>query len=414
MEARDGPRKLAPGTILARAGREVRNPERTGTGREPVPLAEPLTLSSVWRFDDLDQVNEVWEGRQGGFIYRRFGHPNLGSLERIVAALEGTEEALACASGMGALLVALTAQLGQGDTVLAQEGLYGGTQTLLAGQLSRFGIGAVLVAEPTRAAFAAALEAAARGGGRPRAILVETIANPSLEVAELPGLADLSREKGLLFVVDNTFATPLGCRPSRFGRGLVVHSTTKYLNGHSDVIGGVVAGPRDLVGPARAMAIAAGVTMGPLDAWLTVRGLRTLHLRFSRQQENAARIASWLAARPEVSRVLYPGLASHPSHATARQVLDGFGGMVSFELEGGEAAVARFIERLRLVAFCPSLGETETTITYPALTSHRTLTAAEKTAAGAGPGLIRLSAGTEDVEDILADLGQALEASAPT
>lgn len=395
---------LSPGTILARGGRG----ERAGPGGEPRPLSEPLTLASVYRFNDLDQVNEVWDGRQPGHVYRRFGHPNSETLEGIVASLERAETAVACSSGMAALLVSLAAHLGAGDCVVAPRGLYGGTQTLLGSQLSRFGVVTSFAAGTARESFAQAVAAARGAGRRPKALLVETIANPSLDVADLPGLAGLAGEQGLLLVVDNTFATPLGCRPLQFGPALVVHSLTKYLGGHSDVIGGVVAGSAELIGPVRKLAIAIGATLSPMDAWLTVRGLKTLHLRFQRQQENAAAIADWLGRQAQVSRVLYPGLKSHPSHATAGRVLDGYGAMVSFELSGGEPAVERLVRLLRLISFAPSLGENETTIMYPAITSHRNLSPEEREAAGATPGLIRLSAGTEALADLLADLEQAL------
>lgn len=401
---------LGPGTILARGGRGFRTDTAASGSRipRPEPLTEPLSLSSVYRFESLEQVDEVWEGRSPGHVYRRFGNPNTAALERVVAALEGAEAAVACASGMGALLAALSPLVAAGEAVVAQRGLYGGTQTLLEQHLTRLGIGTVLSAEPTPAAFAAALGGQS-GAGRPaRAFLVESIANPSLKIADLPGLASLARERGATLVVDNTFATPLACRPLRFGPGLVVHSVTKYLNGHSDVIGGVVAGPAEKVEPVRKAAIALGLTMSPLDAWLTLRGLKTLHLRYARQQENAAAIARHLEGRPGVARVLYPGLASHPDNQLARKVLTGFGAMVSFELEGGAPAVERFVSRLRLVSFAPSLGETETTVMYPARTSHRSLSAEDKLAAGAGPGLVRLSTGVEEVQDIIGDLDQAL------
>ncbi len=397
------------GTILARAGRPAREGGRANEAEPlPEPLTEPITLSSVYRFEDLDQVDAVWDGRRPGYVYRRFGHPNASSLERAVAALEGADDAVACASGMGAIFAALTAHVAAGDFILGQRGLYGGTQTLLSGQLARLGIGAAFAAEPDAESFARTLETLGKEGRRVKALLVESIANPSLKVADLRGLAELALEKGLLLIVDNTFATPFGCRPLRFGPALVVHSATKYLNGHSDVVGGLVAGPRDLVEAVRKAAIAVGVTMSPMDAWLTVRGLRTLHLRFARQQENAARIAAWLEGRRGVARVVYPGLPSHPDHEQAKRLLTGFGAVVSFELSGGEAAVDRFVRRLRLIDFAPSLGENETTVMYPARTSHRNLAPADKLAAGAAPGLLRLSAGTEDLADLLGDLERAL------
>ncbi|MEW6031374.1 MAG: aminotransferase class I/II-fold pyridoxal phosphate-dependent enzyme [Bacillota bacterium] len=398
-------------TILARAGlgRTATSTAKPGL-QAPEPLSEPLALSSVYRFRDLEQVDEVWEGREEGFVYRRLGHPNQTELERVMAGLEEAEKALACSSGMAALLAALVSHLESGDVVLAQAGLYGGTRTLLAEGLTRLGIEAVSVPRPTAGTFAAALDGLASRGRRARAVIVETVANPSLEVADLPSLAALARERGVLLVVDNTFATPLGCRPLRWGPALVVESLTKFLNGHSDVIGGVIAGPAEAVERARKTAATMGLGISPLDAWLTLRGLRTLHLRLGRQSENAARVAAWLEGRPGVAAVLYPGLPSHPSAALARAVLSSFGAMVSFELEGGEREVAAFLGRLRLIPFSPSLGETATTITYPYRTSHRSLSDEERTAARAGPGLLRLSVGTEAAEDILEDLEHALEA----
>lgn len=401
------PRGAAIDTLLAGAGLARPAPGRGEAG--PRPLSPPLYPASVHVFSDLAQVDEVWEGRSPGHVYRRFGHPNGAALEELVAALEGGEAGVACASGMAALYAALLAgpgALGPGDCLVAQSGLYGGTQTLLTEELSARGIRTVLAKAPTREAFAAAL--AELDGQAVPVMLVETIANPSLEVADIPGLGEMARSRGSRLVVDNTFATPLGCRPLEQGASVVVHSTTKYLNGHSDVIGGLAVGCADWVAEARKMAITIGFTMSPFDAWLTLRGLRTLHLRFRRQVDNAAVIADWLGRHPAVRSALYPGRPEHPSHATAAEVLQEFGAMVAFDLAGGAAAVTSFLERLQAVCFSPSLGETVTSVTYPARTSHRSLSEAEKLAAGAGPGLVRLSAGTEDVRDVLADLEQAL------
>lgn len=403
---------LSPATFLARAGRPPRDPCAggvEGTGRaEPEPLTEPVFLSSVYRFEDLEQVDAVWEGRRTGFVYRRFGHSNAATLERLAAGLEGAEEAVACSSGMAALLAALLAHVRSGQVVVAQAGLYGGTRVLLAEHLSRLGVELVCAARPEADAFREVIARLGREGRSIAALLVESISNPVLEVAELDALGELAQAEGLLLVVDNTFATPLGCRPLTFGPALVIHSATKYLGGHADVSAGLVAGPRDLVAPCRAAAVSLGATVSPLDAWLTVRGLRTLHLRFARQQATAAAVASWLEGRPGVERVLYPGLPSHPTHGRALRVLEGPGAVVSFELTGGEDGVARLVRRLRLISFAPSLGDPETTIMYPARTSHRALCPEELREAGVGPGLVRLSAGLEDVHDILADLEQAL------
>jgi len=417
---------VSPDTLLARAGLAAGDrtgprpggtqagpeaaPAGSATSGRPRPLSQPIDQSSVYVFDTLKQVDEIWEGRRPGHVYRRLGHPNQAALEEVVAALEETEAAVAFSSGMGALYASLAAHVRAGEAVVVQEGLYGGTKTLLGDWLSRSGVLTVFAGAPTAGAFRAALSDLEETGARPRALLVETISNPLLTVADIPALASLAARMGLVLIVDNTFATPLACRPSRWGEVVVVHSVTKYLNGHSDVLGGAAAGPAHLLDPVREAASAIGLTMAPLEAWLTLRGLRTLHLRLSRQQRTALVVALWLEGRRGVSRVFYPGLKSHPSHDVARRVLDGFGAMVSFELEGGEEAVRAFIERLELISFAPSLGETATTVTYPARTSHRSLPEDERTAAGATPGLIRLSVGLEDPADILGDLERALEA----
>lgn len=408
-------REVAIDTLLAGAGLTPAGPapaEPSTACAGPRPLAQPLHAASVHVFEDLAQVDEVWEGRLQGHIYRRFGHPNGEALERVLALLEGADSSVACTSGMAALYVALLAGpegLRPGDCLVAQQGLYGGTQTLLVEELSRLGIRSVFAASPTPRAFEETLSTLPDRSARVM-LLVETIANPSLVVADIPGLASLAESRGIRLVVDNTFATPLACRPLEQGADIVIHSATKYLNGHSDVIGGLAAGRESWATEARKTAIAIGVTMPPFDAWLTLRGLRTLHLRFQRHMDNAGAVADWLGGQAGVEKVLYPGLPDHPSHATAARVLSGFGGMVSFEIRGGETAVTDFLRRLRHIRFSPSLGETVTTVTYPARTSHRSLEVAEKEAAGATPGLVRLSVGTEDIHDIVADLEQALPA----
>jgi len=412
---------VSAATLLARAGlagaasrpradepSATSGAKRPATAAGPRPLVPPVAQSSVYVFDSLRQVDEVWDGNRPGHVYRRLGHPNQVALEEVVAALEGAEEAAACASGMGALYGALVAHVGAGDAVVAQKGLYGGTETLLKEELSKQGVRTILAEAPTAEAFRTALSRLEGAPTRPRVLLVETLSNPTLTVAALPGLVLLAAERELLLVVDNTLATPLGCRPLKWGDALVVHSATKYLNGHSDVVGGIAAGPARLIGPVREVMKSIGLTMAPLEAWLTLRGLRTLHLRFPRQQETAAAVAAWLEGRAGVGRVFYPGLESHPSRDVARRVLDGFGAMVSFELTGGEEAVRAFVERLELITFSPSFGETATTVTYPARTSHRALGREEREAAGARPGLVRMSVGLEEASDILADLKQAL------
>jgi cystathionine gamma-synthase len=289
---------------------------------------------------------------------------------------------------------------------VAGRDLYGSTTALLREQAPRWGI-QVSFAD---AAEAAAVEAACTPATR--AIFVEAISNPLLRLADLPGLAELARRRGLALLVDSTFASPALLRPLEHGATLVHHSATKYLSGHGDVTAGVLAGGAGPIGAARSEAVRIGLNLGPFDAWLTLRGVRTLSLRMERHSANALALARFLAGRAEVRRVHYPGLPAHPQHALARRLLPtGFGGMLAFELRGGAAAVARLFGALPLVEFAPSFGDVTTTWTYPARTSHRPLSPDEQAKLGIDPGLVRLSVGIEDVEDLRDALAAALGAA---
>jgi cystathionine beta-lyase/cystathionine gamma-synthase len=372
-------------------------------------------LANVYVFDDLDQVDAVWEGRTGGFVYGRFGTPNHTMLEDTLAALEGGEGALVTASGMGALSAFLLAALRPGEHLVAGQDLYGATTALLREQAARWGIEVTFV----DATEAAAVEAALRE--TTRAIFVEAISNPLLRLADLPDLAGLAHRRGLTLLVDGTFASPALLRPLEHGATAVHHSATKYLSGHGDVTAGVLVGSRSLIGAARAQAIRVGLNLGPFDAWLAQRGVRTLALRMERHSTNALELARFLATRSEVARVHYPGLPEHPQHALARKLLpDGFGGMLSLDLAGGAPAVERFFralagDRARApeaeIAFAPSFGDVTTTWTYPTRTSHRPLSEDERAKLGIGPGLVRLSVGIEDVNDLKEALDVALRAT---
>lgn len=368
------------------------------------PLTPPIYQTSVFVFDDLDRVDAVWEGREPGFIYGRFGTPNHAELEETVARLEGAEAAVTAASGMGALTSLFLATLAPGDHLVAGRDLYGATAALLREELARAGVEVSLVDAADPDAVEAALT------GRTRAIFAETVSNPLLRLADLPALAALAWGRGLQLLVDNTFASPALLRPLGLGATAVVHSATKYLAGHGDTTAGVVAGPRSLMERVRKVVIRMGLNLGPFDAWLTQRGLRTLALRMERQSANALALARFLEGRPEVARVFYLGLESHPQRALARRLFpDGAGGMVAFELRGGAEAVGVLMKGLRLIEFAPSFGDVATTWSYPARTSHRSLGPEERKALGIGDGLVRLSVGIEAVEDLTADLGGALD-----
>jgi cystathionine gamma-synthase len=370
------------------------------------PLTPPIQLANVYVFDDLAQVDAVWEHQRPGYVYGRFGTPNHTMLEGTLASLEGAEDALVTASGMGALSAMLLAVLAPGDHLVAGRDLYGTTTALLREQAPRWGIDVSLV----DASEAAAAEAALRPASR--AIFVEAVSNPLLRLADLPGLAELARRRGLLLLVDNTFASPALLRPLEHGATAVHHSATKYLSGHGDVTAGVLAGPSGLVAAARAQAVRIGLNLGPFDAWLALRGLRTLALRMERHSANALTLARFLAGRPEVRRVHYPGLPSHPQHDLAAKLFaGGFGGMLAFELAGGAPAVERLFTGLSGIEFAPSFGDVTTTWSYPSRTSHRPLSSDEQLKLGIDPGLVRLSVGIEDVEDLRDSLAAALTAA---
>lgn len=369
------------------------------------PLTPPVYLTNVFTFADMEAVDDVWEGRRGGYIYGRFGTPNHTMLEETVAALEGGEAALACASGMGAITAVLWATLQAGDHVVAARELYGTTYALLGADIRRLGVDVTFV-------DAADLDQVRRAlSPKTRLLFVETISNPLMGVVDLEGLGALARERGLLLVVDNTFATPALCRALGLGAQVVLHSATKYLSGHGDVTAGIAVGRAALIARARAAMMRLGLNLSPFEAWLTGRGLRTLTIRMERHSQNALALARYLESRREVARVYYPGLESHPQYRLAkRQLPAGFGGMVGFDLAGGFPAVQRFMGALRLVKFAPSFGDVGTTWSYPARTSHRGLTPEERAGVGIGDGLVRLSVGIEAIEDLLDDIGGALDA----
>ncbi len=380
------------------------------------PLTPAVHLANVYVFQDLDQVDAVWDGREAGYVYGRFGTPNHAMLEETLAALEGGESGLVVASGMGALSAFLLGALRPGDHLVAGQDLYGATTALLREQAERWGIRVSFVDATEVAAVEAAITETTR------AVFVEAISNPLLRLADLPGLGALARRRGLALLVDSTFASPALLRPIEHGATAVHHSATKYLSGHGDVTAGVLVGSRQLIDGARAQAVRVGLNLGPFDAWLALRGVRTLALRMERHSANALALARFLEERPEVERVHYPGLPDHPQHALARTLLpNGFGGMLSFELAGGAPAIRRFFGALASgpgspgpeasIAFAPSFGDVTTTWSYPARTSHRPLSEDERAKLGIGAGLVRLSVGIEDVEDLKESLDLALRAA---
>ena len=375
------------------------------------PHAPPIYPASVWECDSPEQADAMLGGRVAGYVYQRDGHPNADLLAEKCQQLHGAERAIVTPSGMAALSLALLSQLQAGDHVVLSNRMYGKTQALFAGEGARLGITTSLVDTSDLAAVEAAMTPATR------MLVVETIANPLLEVADIAGLADITRESNCRLLVDNTFASPIVCRPHELGADLVMESLTKTMNGHSDVILGLLTGVEASWSRVSAAASTWGLASGPFECWLAARGLLTAHLRIERGCENALAAATFLSQRPEVQRVYYPGLAGHPQHELARrQFARGtrqqtlFGTMVSFTLRGGRPAADAFIHAAARIPFCPSLGELSTTLSHPETTSHRGMSREDREALGITGGTIRLSVGTESSEFVCDALGQGLSA----
>jgi cystathionine beta-lyase/cystathionine gamma-synthase len=368
------------------------------------PLAPDLSTAAVHVYTDLDDYDAVAKGERPGHYYGRNSNSNRSMLEQAVAELEGAEDGLATASGMAALHMAMLALAPRPVTIVASRELYGGTLALLRQDFEPAGYEALYVDMLDLDAVRRAIE----GAGL---VLAETITNPLCGVPDIEAIGECAHDRGVPFLVDNTFASPILCRPLDLGATAVMHSVTKYIGGHSDVIAGVAAGSSSLIGAARARSVRTGTTLGPFDAWLALRGLRTLDVRMRRHSDNSLALARAMQTMASVARVHHPLLEGSPSFAVATRLLpQGAGGMMAFDLEGGRPAVQRMMSRFRLVAFAASLGGVETTISYPEITSHRSLTPQERLELGVTPGTVRVSVGIEDADDIIADFAQALAA----
>jgi cystathionine beta-lyase/cystathionine gamma-synthase len=372
------------------------------------PVAMPIYQTSVYAFPDLDLVEAVQSGREKAYLYARNGQPNAEALEEAYARLEGGEAAVSAATGMGAIFAVLFALLEPGAHCVISRDIYGATFALFEQELARYQVDRTYVDINDLAALAAAM--------RPETKLVyaESISNPTVQVADLPAIAAVCREKGAKLVVDNTFASPYVMRPLELGADVVISSATKYLGGHSDLMAGVAAGGREVMEAVRRTLVLNGAMLDPFAAWLTVRGIKTLHLRVERQCQNALALAQFLAAHPQVEQVYYPGLTGpHTSQNGGAPLLpNGSGAMLSFAVKGGQEAANRVIRALDLVEFVPSLGDVTTTVSHPVLTSHRAMSREQREALGITDNLIRVSVGVEAIGDILADFGRALDAAA--
>ncbi len=376
-----------------------------GDDMNPLPsVTPPIVQSSTFELGTAARGAELSASVAPAELYTRWGNPTTKQAETVLANLEGGEAALCMGSGMGAITTTIMSHLKSGDHVVAGRSLYAATTELLAEILPRFGIETTFVDQTHLAAVRAAIRP-----GRTRLLYVETLTNPTLAVADLDGLATIAREAGVTSVVDNTFATPVNVQPITHGFDVVLHSLTKYLNGHADIIGGAVIASRTLIDRIWYHMKVFGPSLSPFEAWLLLRGLRTLALRMERHNRNGLTIARYLAGHPKVERVHYPGLEDHPQHALARRLLAGFGGMVSFELRGGVEAGRRFVEAVDVVKLAVSLGGVESLVNHAASTTHTMIPRDVRLAAGISDGLIRLSVGIESAEDLIADLEQALD-----
>ncbi len=372
-------------------------------------VTTPIVCTATYAFQDTAEIVRYFDGELEREEYGRYGNPTVRAAERKIAALEGAEDCALFASGMAAVTTTMFELLKSGDHVILTSDCYRRTRQFVRAFLSRFGVAHTLVEPGDTAALAAAVQP-----GKTRLIVSESPTNPYLRVADLRALAEVrDRFRGINLLIDSTFATPMNQRALELGADLSIQSCTKYLAGHNDVLAGAISGRAPLIAAIRDLRGVLGGNLDPHAAYLLVRGLKTLSLRVERQNRTALQVAQWLESQRRVRRVFYPGLPSHPDHKVAREQMKGFGGVVSFLLDGGLREASRFVDACKLATIAPSLGGVETLIEQPALMSYYELTTAEREAIGIYDSLIRLSVGIEDADDLIADLAQALDAASP-
>lgn len=378
---------VSPDTLCVHAGGESVEPSR--------PLTAPVYLTSTFRLKGGTEKEH--------YYYTRYGNPTRTALEETLAALEGGASAVACAAGMAAETTLLHL-FETGTHVVSARDIYGGTHRLFTKHMTPMGFSFTFVDASDPKNFEAAATSATK------LFWIETPGNPLVSLTDIAGVAKIAHKRGITVVVDGTFASPLFQQPLALGADIVVHSTTKYLNGHSDVVGGaVIAKSRETGEKLAEIAGSLGLTCSPFDAWLVMRGLRTLGVRMKAHEANATALATFLETRSEVERVYYPGLASHPQHELAKRQMTGFGGMVAFDVKGGTDAVLQVFSRLKLFTSAPSLGGVESLVQHPATMSHASMTPAERAAAGISDGCIRVSVGIENADDLIRDMADALD-----
>ncbi len=383
----DSGRRQGLSTIAVRGGVKPRVPGS--------PVAQPLVQS----------VNFAQEfGTDEGLLYTRYGNtPNEELVQKRIAMLEGAEAALVLSSGMGATACALLALLRPGDHLVSSAWIYGGTRRLFADEFVTMGIDVTFADPDERRVWRSSIRK------NTRAIFVESPVNPTSRVLDIGQIATMAKAQGVALVVDSTLASPINARPISQGADVVIHSATKYLNGHHDILCGVVAGTASYIDEVKKKMAVWGQAPDPFACWLLERGLKTLDVRVKRCNENAMRIAEWCTTRPEIARVHYVGLPSHQDHAIAKKMLDGFGGLLAIELAGGAAAADKFVRSTQLITYAASLGGVDTLVIEPRYSSHAHITSEARAAIGIPDGFLRLSIGIEDVDDIIADIEQALQ-----
>jgi len=374
-----------------------------GERRDPVTgaVVTPIYETSVFGFSSTRELMDVMSEKVEGYTYTRYGNPTVATVERKMTELEGTEDAAVFSSGMAAITTTMLTLTSSSDHVVSTRDLYGGTLAFFKDVLPKFGVEVSFVETTDIDEIKSAIRE------NTRVVFVETPTNPTLKIVDVSKVAKLCKKRGVKVVVDSTFASPYNLQPLRFGVDIVVHSATKYLGGHNDVTAGVVCGSKDFVQNLKVMRKHLGGTLDPHAAWLLLRGLKTLGLRIERHNSNGMKVARHLEKHPKVKRVYYPGLPSHPQYSMARKQMSGFGGVVSFELDGDFETAMKFVDNLKLCFLAASLGGAETLATQPVTSSHYYVSAEDRKKAGITDELIRLALGIEDPEDIIADLDQA-------
>lgn len=373
---------------------------RAGTARTiEGEHSEPIFPTSSFVFESAEQAAARFSGDEEGNIYSRFTNPTVRSFEQRLAAMEGAERCVATSSGMGAITTLCLSLLKSGDHIVASRSIFGTTISLFDNIFRKFGINTTFVDLTDYESWQTAIT------DNTKLLFVESPSNPLTEIVDIKHLADIAHERGCLLVVDNCFCTPALQKPLQLGADLIIHSATKYLDGQGRCVGGAVLGPEKLLGEeVFGFVRTAGTSMSPFNAWVFLKGLETLAIRMKAHCENAAILADWLVGQKGVKKVYYPGLSSHPQHELAKTQQAGFGGIVSFELDGGQQAAWKLINETQVYSITANLGDTKSTITHPATTTHQRLSDEQKNRSGITPGLVRISVGLEDIDDLKADL----------